>query len=57
MRAQIPELEDFTSLQRLELSYNQIQSLQPLLSLGSTVLSDLYVANNAVQKIEVRAFS
>jgi Leucine-rich repeat (LRR) protein len=54
--AQIPALSDFTSLQRLELSYNQIQSLQPLQSLGSTGLTDLYVANNAVQKIEVHAF-
>ncbi|KAK9919072.1 hypothetical protein WJX75_009137 [Coccomyxa subellipsoidea] len=48
----IPALSDFTSLQRLELSYNQIQSLQPLQSLGSTGLTDLYVANNAIQKIE-----
>ncbi len=51
---QIPSLADFTSLERLELSYNQISSLQPLQQLRSARLSELYVANNAVQKIEVR---
>lgn len=54
MAVQIPSLAEFTSLERLELSYNQISSLQPLQGLSSTALSELYVANNAVQKIEVR---
>lgn len=52
---QIPPLQGFTSLERLELSYNQIQSLLPLQSLNSPALCELYVANNAVTAIEVRA--
>ncbi|BDA47133.1 Protein phosphatase 1 regulatory subunit 7 [Coccomyxa sp. Obi] len=49
---EIPPLQGFTSLQRLELSYNQIQSLLPLQRLDSTALCELYVANNAVTAIE-----
>ncbi len=55
VQVQIPPLQGFTSLQRLELSYNQIQSLLPLQSLDSTALCELYVANNAVTAIEVCA--
>ncbi len=50
---QIPPLEGYTALQTLELSYNSISSLQPLISLQSMNLEELYVANNAVQQIEV----
>ncbi len=55
LHVQIPLLQGFTFLERLELSYNQIQSLLPLQSLNSTALGELYVANNAVTAIEVRA--
>ncbi len=50
---QIPQLAGYTALQTLEVSYNSISSLQPLTSLQSTSLKELYVANNAVQHIEV----
>ena len=50
---QIPQLAGYTVLHTLEVSYNSISSLQPLTSLQSTNLRELYVANNAVQQIEV----
>lgn len=52
-----PDLSPFTSLRRLELSYNEIRSLAPLS--GETTnpgpgvaLEELYVASNKVSKIE-----
>ena len=50
---QVPPLEGYTALQILELSYNNISSLRPLNQLQSLTLEELYVANNAVQQIEV----
>ena len=50
---QIPQLGGYTALQTLEVSYNSISSLRPLTSLQSTSLKELFVANNAVQHIEV----
>ena len=50
---QIPQLGGYTTLQTLEVSYNSISSLRPLTSLQSTSLKELFVANNAVQHIEV----
>ena len=50
---QIPQLAGYTALQTLEVSYNSISSLRPLAWLQSTSLKELYVANNAVQHIEV----
>lgn len=49
---QIPSLHRYTCLRRLELSYNQISSLQPLQHLASAALTELYIANNWVQRIE-----
>ena len=51
---QIPDLAGFEALQKLELSYNRIESTEPLTSLGSTALQELYLANNALHKIEVQ---
>lgn len=50
---QVPPLRGFTALQTLELSYNSISSLQPLSTFQSTNMEELYVANNAIQQIEV----
>lgn len=44
----IPTLEGFTSLRRLECSYNQIRNLLPLAALTSAPLEELYVASNKV---------
>lgn len=53
MCLQIPSLAGYAALQTLELSYNSISSLQPLTQLQNMNLAELYVANNAVQRIEV----
>ena len=53
MCLQIPSLAGYAALQTLELSYNSISSLQPLTQLQNINLAELYVANNAVQLIEV----
>ena len=50
---QIPPLGGYTALRTLELSYNSISSLQPLTQLHSPNLDELYLANNAIQQIEV----
>ena len=50
---QVPELRGFTGLRKLELSYNNIGSLAPLSSLGCVGLRDLYLANNAIQHMQV----
>ena len=52
-----PDLSPFTSLRRLELSYNEIKSLSPLSAETSNpgpgeALEELYVAANKVSKIE-----
>lgn len=52
--AQIPDLAGFVALQRLELSYNSVQSMEPLTRLDSTALHELYIANNALPKLEVQ---
>ena len=50
---QIPLLGGYTALQTLELSYNSISSLQLLSILQSMNMEELFVANNAIQQIEV----
>jgi len=44
----IPSLGVFTNLSRLELSYNEIRSLEPLSDLAHAPLTKLFVANNKV---------
>jgi len=45
---QIPSLGSFASLARLELSYNEFRSLQPLEELASVPLVELFAANNKI---------
>ncbi|PNH06744.1 Protein phosphatase 1 regulatory subunit pprA [Tetrabaena socialis] len=47
----IPDLNGFTKLRRLECSYNQIRNLIPLSDLDSPALEELYVASNKVTAI------
>ncbi|KAK9807493.1 hypothetical protein WJX72_000775 [[Myrmecia] bisecta] len=49
---QIPSFRGFSSLQRLELSYNEIRSLAPLTDLSTAHIQELYVASNKVTCIE-----
>jgi len=49
---QIPSLKGFPVLSRLELSYNEFRSLQPLAELSSAPLTELFVANNKVTSFE-----
>lgn len=53
----VPNFSSFTSLRRLELSYNEIRSLAPLASETTSpgpgeALEELYVAANKISKIE-----
>ncbi|EFN52712.1 hypothetical protein CHLNCDRAFT_56306 [Chlorella variabilis] len=48
----LPSLAAFTSLRYLEVSYNEVRSLAPLSSLGSTQLTELFVACNKIAAIE-----
>eukprot|EP01023_Acetabularia_acetabulum_P034529 TRINITY_DN3241_c0_g1_i4.p1 TRINITY_DN3241_c0_g1~~TRINITY_DN3241_c0_g1_i4.p1 ORF type:complete len:329 (-),score=49.58 TRINITY_DN3241_c0_g1_i4:1183-2169(-) len=52
--SQIPNLENFDKLKRLEFSYNEIRNLAPLKSFkeNSNQLKELYVASNKINKIE-----
>lgn len=48
----VPQLGAFLSLQRLELSYNQIKSLTPLSYLEQSPLQSLYVASNKITEAD-----
>ncbi|KXZ42993.1 hypothetical protein GPECTOR_108g188 [Gonium pectorale] len=50
-RPQIPNLQGFTVLRRLDCSYNQIRNLLPLADLDSPAIEEVYVANNKVTAI------
>lgn len=48
----VPCLEAFVSLQRLEVSYNEIKSLVPLSSLHTSSLRSLYAASNRLAEAD-----
>lgn len=47
----LPQLGEFVSLERLELSYNQIKSLSPLSALQMSPLQSLYAASNRLREV------
>lgn len=49
---EVPDLAGFSALTRLELSYNELRSLQPLKLLPALQLSELYAANNKVSVMQ-----
>lgn len=48
----IPDLSKFSALTRLEFSYNEIRSIEPLATLNAPALQELYVAANKVASIQ-----
>lgn len=48
----MPDLSRFTSLFNLEISYNQISSLEPLRKLPGQQLTHLYAAVNKLASME-----
>uniref|UniRef100_A0A7S1SLH4 Protein phosphatase 1 regulatory subunit 7 n=1 Tax=Tetraselmis chuii TaxID=63592 RepID=A0A7S1SLH4_9CHLO len=49
---QIPSLRPFSNLERLEMSYNEIRSLQPLTELVDAPLTEMFAANNKITSLE-----
>lgn len=51
---QLPDLSAFASLEKLDLSINQLRSTAPLATLQSPNLQELYLTSNKFSTIEVK---
>ena len=50
---QLPDLADLASLEKLDLSINQLRSMAPLSTLQAPGLKELYLTSNKLSTIEV----
>ena len=53
MFPQLPDLSLLVSLEKLDLSINQLRSMAPLSTLQASALKEVYITSNKVSTIEV----
>lgn len=53
MCPQLPDLSLLVSLEKLDLSINQLRSMAPLSTLRASALKEVYITSNKVSTIEV----
>ena len=53
---QLPDLAAFVSLNKLDLSMNQLRTMAPLSSLQASELKEVYLTSNKLSQIEVPCF-
>lgn len=50
---QLPDLENLSTLQKLDLSHNQLRHMTQLASLPAFFLQELYLTSNKVSTVQV----